>query len=115
MKPIFKIVMGLGAICLLAALILYLVDNSKSAEPFLIAGIVGLALGVRGVSALKGFAYPIMIVGVVSTALIFPQYFVEINGYKLSGLITPLIQLIMFGMGITMNYKDFLGVFKAPK
>ena len=115
MKPIFKIVMGLGAICFLAALILYLINNSKTAEPFLITGIVGLALGVRGVSALKGFAYPIMIVGVVSTALIFPQYFIEINGYKLSGLITPLIQLIMFGMGITMNYKDFLGVFKAPK
>jgi hypothetical protein len=51
MKPIFKIVMGLGAICLLAALILYLVNNPATAEPFLIAGIVGLALGVRGVSA----------------------------------------------------------------
>ena len=74
-----------------------------------------MALGVRGISALKGFAYPLMIIGVVSTALIFPQYFIEINGYKLSGLITPLIQLIMFGMGITMNYRDFLGVFKAPR
>ncbi|MBM3401624.1 MAG: bile acid:sodium symporter family protein [Bacteroidetes bacterium] len=115
MKPIFKILMGLGAICLLTALIFYLIGHSITAEPFLIAGIVGLALGVRGISMLKGFAYPIMIVGVVSTALIFPQYFVEINGYKLSGLITPLIQLIMFGMGITMSYKDFLGVFKAPK
>jgi BASS family bile acid:Na+ symporter len=115
MKPIFKIVMGLGALCLLATSVLYLINEPETAEPFLIGGIVSVALGVRGVSVLKGFAYPIMIVGVVSTALIFPQYFVEISGYKLSGLITPLIQLIMFGMGITMNYRDFLGVFKAPK
>lgn len=115
MKSIFKIVMSLGAGCLLAAAVLYFTKEQSLAEPFLIAGIVSVALGVRGVSALKGFAYPLMIIGVVSTALIFPQYFIEINGYKLSGLITPLIQLIMFGMGITMNYRDFLGVFKAPK
>lgn len=115
MKPIFKIVMSLGAGCLLAAAVLYITKEQSLAEPFLIGGIVSVALGVRGVSALKGFAYPLMIIGVVSTALIFPQYFIEINGYKLSGLITPLIQLIMFGMGITMNYRDFLGVFKAPK
>lgn len=115
MKPIFKIVMGLGALSLLAAAGLYAISEQSTAEPFLIAGIVSVALGVRGVSALKGFAYPLMIIGVVSTALIFPQYFIEINGYKLAGLITPLIQLIMFGMGITMNYRDFLGVFKAPK
>ncbi len=107
--------MGLGAVCLLAAAGLYLMKDQTGAEPFLIAGIVCMALGVRGISALKGFAYPLMIIGVVSTALIFPQYFIEINGYKLSGLITPLIQLIMFGMGITMNYRDFLGVFKAPR
>jgi BASS family bile acid:Na+ symporter len=107
--------MGLGAVCLLGAAGLYLMKDQTGAEPFLIAGIVCIALGVRGISALKGFAYPLMIIGVVSTALIFPQYFIEINGYKLSGLITPLIQLIMFGMGITMNYRDFLGVFKAPR
>jgi BASS family bile acid:Na+ symporter len=47
--------------------------------------------------------------------MIFPHYFLEINGYKLSGLITPLIQLIMFGMGITMSYRDFIGLFKSPK
>lgn len=107
--------MGLGAVCLLTAAGFYMINKQSLAEPFLITGIISVALGVRGISALKGFAYPLMIIGVVSTALIFPQYFIEINGYKLAGLITPLIQLIMFGMGITMNYRDFLGVFKAPR
>ncbi len=115
MKPIFKIVLGLGALCLLAALALYATGNRNLAEPFLITALLSLAIGIRGVSSLKGFAYPIMIIGVVSTALIFPQYLIEINGFKLSLLITPLIQLIMFGMGTTMSFKDFVGIFKAPK
>lgn len=115
MKPIFKILLALGALSLISSLVLYLMENPRQAEPFLIFGIVSLAIGVRGLKSLKGFAYPIMIIGVVSTALIFPQYFTNINGYKTSNLITPLIQLIMFGMGTTMSYRDFLGIFKSPK
>ncbi len=115
MKPVFKIILGIGVLCMLSALILYLLDRSSFAEPFLIASLIAIAIGIRGVKILKGFAYPVMIFGVVSTAMIFPQYFIEINGYKLSGLITPLIQLIMFGMGITMSFRDFMGVFKSPK
>ncbi|MEJ7693085.1 bile acid:sodium symporter family protein [Daejeonella sp.] len=115
MKLIFKIVLGLGAFCLVAAVIFYASDNRRLAEPFLISALLSLAIGIRGASALKGFAYPIMIIGVVSTALMFPQYLIEINGFKLSLLITPLIQLIMFGMGTTMSFKDFVGIFKSPK
>lgn len=115
MKPIFKILLALGVLSLLSSLVLYLLDTPRHAEPFLIVGIVSLAIGVRGLKSLKGFAYPIMIVAVVSTALIFPQYFLSISGYNTSNLITPLIQLIMFGMGTTMSYRDFLGIFKSPK
>ena len=115
MKLIFKLVLGLGALCLIAALILYVSGNRAVAEPFLITALLSLAIGIRGANALKSFAYPIMIIGVVSTALIFPQYLIEINGFKLSLLVTPLIQLIMFGMGTTMSFKDFVGIFKAPK
>ena len=115
MKLIFKLVLGLGALCLIAALILYVSGNRTVAEPFLIIALLSLAIGIRGANALKSFAYPIMIIGVVSTALIFPQYLIEINGFKLSLLVTPLIQLIMFGMGTTMSFKDFVGIFKAPK
>lgn len=115
MKPIFKILLALGALSLLGSLVFYLLANPRQAEPILIFGIVSLAIGVRGLKSLKGFAYPIMIIAVVSTALIFPQYFISISGYKTSNLITPLIQLIMFGMGTTMSYRDFAGIFKSPK
>jgi len=90
-------------------------QRAELAEPFLIASLITIAIGVRGITALKGFAYPVMIFGVVSTALLFPQYLIEVNGFQLSLLITPLIQLIMFGMGTTMSFRDFVGIFKAPK
>lgn len=115
MKPLFKIIWAVGILCASCAIVLYLLKRNELAEPFLIASLIAIAIGVRGIKALKGFAYPVMIFGVVSTALIFPQYLIEIKGFQLSLLITPLIQLIMFGMGTTMSFKDFVGIFKAPK
>lgn len=56
-----------------------------------------------------------MIFGVVALALYYPQHFIEINGFELSGLIIPLIQIIMFGLGTTMSLKAFMGVVKKPK
>jgi len=40
---------------------------------------------------------------------------VEYNGFKFSSLITPLLQLIMFGMGTAMSVHDFAGVIRMPK
>jgi bile acid:Na+ symporter, BASS family len=42
-------------------------------------------------------------------------YFLEVNGFQLTGLITPLIQLILFGMGTSMSVNDFVGVAKTPR
>ena len=89
--------------------------NISKAGPIVIAFFLFLAVGFRGYPSLKGFAYTIMIFAAVSTALYYPQYFVEVNGFKFAVLITPLIQLIMFGMGTSMGVDDFVGVIKTPK
>ncbi len=87
----------------------------EKAGPFLIVFFLLLAITFRGSAQLKGFTYTVMIFGSVTAALYYPGYFIEINGYKLSGLITPLIQLIMFGMGTSMSVGDFVAVVKTPK
>jgi BASS family bile acid:Na+ symporter len=56
-----------------------------------------------------------IIFSAVTMAMYYPAYFVELDGYKLSNLIIPLIQLIMFGMGTSMSFGDFIGVVKTPK
>ncbi|HLO81661.1 MAG TPA: bile acid:sodium symporter family protein [Chitinophagaceae bacterium] len=74
-----------------------------------------LALSFRGFKSLRGLSFTVSIFAAVSLALYYPQYFTTWNGFKLSLLITPLIQLIMFGMGTSMSLKDFAGVIKTPK
>ena len=46
----------------------------------------------------------------------YPQYFLHAGGFKLSGLIIPLLQLIMFGMGCELSLKDLANSrLKMPK
>jgi len=89
--------------------------NLATAGPLFIAFFVLLAIGFRGFPLLKGFSYTVTIFAAVTTALYYPDYFTDINGFKLATLITPLLQLIMFGMGTSMSFKDFAGVVKMPK
>lgn len=111
----FKIALALGGLCLIIALALIFNGNISIAGPLIILFFIGMAIGFRGFTILKGFSYSLMIFAAVTTALIFPGYFIEVNGFKLTTLITPLIQLIMFGMGTKMGLNDFAGVVKMPK
>ena len=114
-NSIYKVALGIAAIALLAALVLIFSGNTAQAGPLFILFFVALGVGFRGFAVTKGFAYTMMIFAAVTTALNFPQYFVEVNGFKFATLITPLIQIIMFGMGTEMGLKDFAGVLKMPK
>ena len=64
---------------------------------------------------MKNYFFTLAIIFAAIIALIFPQYFLEINGFKLKLLIVPLLQIIMFGMGTTMSWADFVAVVKTPK
>jgi bile acid:Na+ symporter, BASS family len=64
---------------------------------------------------MKNYFFTISIVFAATIALIFPQFFIEINGFKLKMLIVPLLQIIMFGMGTTMSLADFRSVVKTPR
>src|SRR5574337_1384818 len=74
-----------------------------------------LAVAFRKNQFLKGLSYTVMIIGVVSFAMYHPQYFITIGIFKLSALIIPLLQIIMFGMGTELSLKDFVNVVRMPK
>ena len=114
-KTAYKIFLGIAAGCLIAALVLVFNGNIAQAGPFLISFFLFLAIGFRGFTGLKGFTYSTIIFAAVSTALYYPTYFVELDGFRFATLIVPLIQLIMFGMGTSMSAKDFVAVVKTPK
>ncbi len=64
---------------------------------------------------LKQMSFTLFILLAVGLGMCFPQYFTQVGDYKLTKLIVPLLQLIMFCMGTEMSLKDFEGVIKTPK
>jgi bile acid:Na+ symporter, BASS family len=64
---------------------------------------------------LRNAAFTLSILIIVAVALIFPQPFLRVGDYELTGLIVPLLMLIMFGMGTSVGVADFVRVIKMPK
>jgi BASS family bile acid:Na+ symporter len=114
-KTIFKIAAVAAAISLIVSIAVIFIVGIEKAGPSLILFLIALGIAFQGYEHLKGYSYSTMIFGVVTMALYYPANFTEINGFKLITLITPLIQIIMFGMGTSMSTKDFVSVAKEPK
>lgn len=110
-----RLALILAAALLLTTLGFAFTGHLADAGPFAIAFFVALSLGCRISPVTKGLSYTVIIFAAVTTALYYPQYFLVWGGFKLSNLITPLIQIIMFGMGTSMGLKDFAGVVKTPR
>ena len=90
-----------------------------SGGPYLGVVVIGfftsLALAFRGYEKLKGFSSPVLIFAAVSISMFYPALLTKVGSFELKGLIVPLLQIIMFGMGTAMSVKDFYGVIKMPK
>jgi BASS family bile acid:Na+ symporter len=80
-----------------------------------VAALLVAAFLCRRRASLAGFAFTVCIFAGVAAALFFPQCFISWNGFKLSTLILPLIQIIMFGMGTALSVADFTRVLLVPR
>jgi BASS family bile acid:Na+ symporter len=111
----FKIAAIVAIVSLIVSLGVMMIYGMEYAGPSLICFFIALGIFFQGHESLKGYSYSTMIFGVVTTVLYYPTHFIAIDGFKLTGLITPAIQIIMFGMGTSMSAKDFISVVKEPK
>lgn len=114
-KPITKVALGFTIVFLLGFIVTTTQGLHEYAGWLLVLFFASLAVFFQGFEILKGYAFTIMIFAAVSASMYYPQYFIKVGDFKLSGLITPLMQIIMFGMGTTLSAKDFAGVLKMPK
>lgn len=112
---LYKGLIALAILCALVAVFLWLSGKLPEAGLYLISLFCLLGIGFRGYENLKRYSYTLMIFAAVTAAMYYPQHFLEYNGFKYTSLITPLIQLIMFGMGTSMSVNDFISVGKTPK
>jgi BASS family bile acid:Na+ symporter len=95
--------------------ILYAVQQTSFLGLCISLGFLSLSLGVKHTKTYQGLSFTMVILACVCITLNYPQYFIEIGGFKLKGLITPLIQIIMFGMGTEIGLQDFKRVAEQPK
>lgn len=107
--------MGLAAVSLLIFAYRAFQGNLSGGGLFLVAFFVLLGIGFSGFDTLKGYVFAALIFAGVALSLYWPHHFVQIGGFKLTNLIIPLIQIIMFGMGTSMSIGDFAEVIKSPK
>ncbi len=114
-KPIYTITIIIAILALIAALIIALWAGVNNAGPAIILFFTALGISFQGSEKLKGFSYSTMIFAVVTVAMYYPASLTELGGFKLLNLITPLIQIIMFGMGTSMSTKDFVAIVKQPR
>ena len=112
---IYRILLGLAGMTAILFLVAYLTGNRQFLGPLLISFFVFLAFGVRGNPVSKGFSYTIMIFAAVSISMFYPEPFLKWGNFELKATIVPLLQIIMFGMGSQMSFRDFAGVVKMPK
>jgi BASS family bile acid:Na+ symporter len=114
-KSIYKLFYIVGAVLLIAWFIVTIKQLHNWAGWLLMLSFMSVAIAFRGNKFLRGLSFTVMIIGVVSFAMYYPRYFVTIGDFKLSRLIIPLLQIIMFGMGTELSLKDFAHVVRMPK
>lgn len=103
-------------VLIVVALVLFAIDGLKNSAPFaLIAGLLTLAISINKIKFWGGFSFSFWILSAVVASLSFPEYFLSVGNFETKLLITPLLQIIMFGMGSQMSLNDFKGVIKMPK
>jgi bile acid:Na+ symporter, BASS family len=112
---IHKILLVLALLFFLCATGMILTGDLEKTGPLFILFFISLATGARGFDGVKGLSYTIWIFATVSAAMFYPQYLVSIGSFRLSLLVVPLLQIIMFGMGSQMSFDDFVGVIKMPR
>jgi BASS family bile acid:Na+ symporter len=111
---LYTVLLFLALVALGVFILSLLTDLNALSGPSLVAMFVFLAFGVRGHPFFKGFSYTIMIFSAVSVSMFYPELFLQWGDFELKKTIVPLLQILMFGMGSQMNYRDFAGVIKMP-
>jgi bile acid:Na+ symporter, BASS family len=113
-KKKYHALLLLSALSFSGFLIFRMVDTPVSSGYFLIAGFIILALAVRGFEKFRGFSYSLWIFTAVTASMYFPGWFLAVGDFRLTLLIVPLLQVIMFGMGSQMSLKDLAMVIRMP-
>ncbi|MEA1952426.1 MAG: bile acid:sodium symporter family protein [Planctomycetota bacterium] len=115
-----RLFLGLCVVGLGVALVSGLLGRTAPIGLGVNLALVSLALAAASSTRFRGSAFTIWVFAAVALALFYPSLLTSWAGEdpkKIIGprVFVPLIQVIMFGMGMTLTLEDFARVFKMPK
>jgi BASS family bile acid:Na+ symporter len=124
MNVFTKITLGITIAAFIASAALFIFTTPANGGIVLALAFLLLGFFFRRIPSLAGSYYTFIILSCVAAGLSKPDWFMYIypSWFGLSGepikctqLITPLIQMIMFGMGTQLTLRDFQAVAFQPK
>jgi BASS family bile acid:Na+ symporter len=110
-----KTIYWAAALCFAAAFTLYFLSYGRLLALPACLGFLALSLALKRSGSLGSLSFTMLIFAAVSITLAYPESFTAIGDFKTKKLITPLIQIIMFGMGTEIGLRDFRMVAEYPK
>ena len=110
-----RVFVGLSAAGFGAAVVLGLFGFKSIVGAAVTAAVVFLALAVNASKQFKSLAFTIWVLAFVACAMFYPDAFISWGGFELKETIGPLVQVILFGMGMTLTFDDFARVLKMPR
>lgn len=126
MAYVKKICLGIAALAFLLVLIGLFRSAPGLWQPAAVTCTVAGAFGLGVLQAFSGYQFTAWIIAAVTSAMIYPAYFLQLGPFDFSLFTLPtidfqnkwiiliIVQLVMFGMGTKMSIKDFAGVAKMP-
>lgn len=113
-NQLFLLISGLAVIVMLIGIYVQQVNVYKS---FAILAAVSLSIGLGAIPSLRNYRYTAWIIAAVVAGMMFPAAFSKWGSFDLRNkwMILAVIQLVMFGMGIQMSWKDFSGIAQTGK
>lgn len=115
-KTAIKMFLAMAGLIAIAEIVL--IASGNGSLP--ISGLVlfgffyALAFAAQRSEKFKGLSFTIQIFAFVAFTLYFPEIFTD-WGFDTNKLIVPSVQVIMFGMGTKLNFRDFAKEFSRPK
>lgn len=82
---------------------------------FLIVLFAALAVASARVRWMSGLGFTFGVLAAGAAAFSFPAWFIVPGGFELKQIISPLVQLILLCMGMTLTLADFTRVLSAPR
>ena len=112
MEKIQKYSLWSGLISLIVFLLSLFLNWDKLSSPTAVVSALLLAFGIGAISVLKSYQYTGWIIAAIVCGLIYPSAFLKWGSFDLRNkwLILIVIQVVMFGMGTQMSFKDFKGI-----